>query len=62
MSKPARLMLIRGKTELLAGPDIVKKLDSAVNFWRSQFEVGQSEWEMTAFSEKHRLGISFSFD
>ena len=52
--KPARDMLSRGKTELLLGMGIVKKLDLAVNFENNQFKFGQCEWEMMTFNEKHR--------
>ena len=52
--KPARLRLIRGKAELLSGMDIVKQLGPTVNFWGNQFKVGQSEWGMMNFEEKHR--------
>ena len=51
--KPARVRLIRAKTELLSVVDIIKKLDAAVNFGGNQFKVGQSEWEMVTFSEKN---------
>ena len=54
MFKPARATLIRGKSELLLGMDIVKKLDSAANFGTNQFKVGQSEWVMMTFGENHR--------
>ena len=30
--KPVRVRLIRGRAELLPGMDIIKKVDSAVNF------------------------------
>ena len=43
MFKAARAMLIRGKSELLLGMYIVKKLDSEVNVGSDQFNVGQSE-------------------
>ena len=55
--KPARVGLIRGKTELLTGLDITQKMDSAVNLGRNQFKVGQSEWEMVAFNGKNRWVI-----
>ena len=51
--KPARVRLILGKTELLPGMDIIRKLDIAVRFGGAQFKVGQSEWEMTTFHEKY---------
>ena len=54
MSKPVRARLIRGRSELLMGMDIVKKLDSAVNFGGDQVMVGQSDWEMMTFNAKHR--------
>ena len=57
-SKPARVRLIRGKTELLPGMDIVRKLDITVPFGGDKFKVGQSEWGMVTFNEKHHLGIS----
>ena len=53
-SKPARVILIRGKSELLSGMDIVRKLDIAVRFRGDQFKVGQSEWEMMTFNAKNR--------
>ena len=43
-SKPARVMLIHGKTEALPVNDIIRKLDTAVRFGGDQFKVGQSEW------------------
>ena len=42
--KQVRGRLIRGKTELLPGMDIIKKLGLTVNFGGSQFKVGQVEW------------------
>ena len=51
---PVRVRLIRGESELLLGVDIVKKMDSAVNFGSDQFKVGKSEWGMMTFNEKHR--------
>ena len=56
MSKPALLVLIRGKTELLQGMDIVGKLDAVVNFGTN---AGKSDREMATIDGKHRLGISF---
>ena len=53
-SKPARVILIRGKSELLSGMDIVRKLDIAVRFGVDQFKVGQSEWGMVTFRGMHR--------
>ena len=53
--KQARVMLIRGKSELLLGMDIVKKLDLTVNSGRNQFKVGKSECGMMTFDEKHHL-------
>ena len=50
---PVRVMLIRGRSELLSGMGIIKKVDSTVNFGRNQCKVGKSEWKMMAFSEKH---------
>ena len=44
-SKPAPVTLIRGKTELLRGMDIIRKLDIAVRLGGDRFKVGQSEWE-----------------
>ena len=41
--KPSRLRLGRGNAELLSMVDIIKKLDSAVNFGSHQLKVGQSE-------------------
>ena len=52
--KPARVRLTHGKTELLSGMDIVRKLDIADLPGCDQFKLGQSEWEMVAFNEKHR--------
>ena len=48
---PARASLIRGKTELIPGLGIVKKLDAAVNFGGNRCKVGQSECEMVTFNE-----------
>ena len=56
----ARVRLIRGKTELLPAFDIVTKLDSAVNFGRNIFKVGQSEWEMMTSNEKHHFVFPLS--
>ena len=54
--KPARVRLIRGKTELLSGIDIVRAMDIAVRFGCAQYKVGQGEWEMAPFNEKrHRV-------
>ena len=57
---PARVRLIRGKTEILAGMGIVRELDIAVRFCGDQFKVGQIEWGMMTFNEKRHLGIFFS--
>ena len=54
ISKPERVRLIRGKTELLSGMGIIKKLDSALNFGSNQIKVGKSESGMKAFNEKSR--------
>ena len=43
--RPAKIRLINGKTELLLGMDIIRKLRLAVNFGSEQFQVGQGEWE-----------------
>ena len=59
-SKQAIGRLIRGKSELLSGMGITKKLDLAANFGRNQSKVGQSEWAMMTFSEKHRLVFPLS--
>ena len=42
--KPARVRLIRGKTELFQVVGIIKKPDSPVNFGGNKFKIGQSEW------------------
>ena len=47
-----RVRLILGKTELLLGMHIVKKLGVRVCFGSDRFNVGQGEWEMMTFSEK----------
>ena len=52
--KPARVRLILGKAELHSLMDIIKKLDAAVHFGRTQFRVGQSGWEMMPFNERNR--------
>ena len=52
--KPLRIRLITGKAELLSGMNIVKKHDIAVCFGGDRFHVGQAEWEMVTFNEKHR--------
>ena len=44
--RPVRVRLIRGKTELLAGAHIVKKLGAHVCFGCDRFKVGQGGWEM----------------
>ena len=51
--KPSRIRLITGKTELLPGLGIVKKLDIGVCFGRDRAQVGQGEWGMMTFNEKH---------
>ena len=53
-SKPARVMLTRGKTELLPAMAIVKKLDATVNFGSTRFKVGQCGWEMMTFNGWYR--------
>ena len=50
--RPVRVRGIRGKTELLSGMHIVKKLGVVVCFGSDRFNVGQGEWEMMTFSEK----------
>ena len=54
-SEPARVRLIRGKSELLSGMGITEKMDSAVNSGRNQCKFGQSEWGMVTFNGKHRV-------
>ena len=53
--KPARVRLIRGKTELLSGMSIIRKIDITVRFGIDQFKVGQSEWGMVTFNGKRHL-------
>ena len=43
---------MHGKTELLLGMNIVRKLDIAVSLGGDQFKVGQGEWDMMTFKEK----------
>ena len=50
--RPARVRLIRGKTELLSGMHIVKELAVSVLFGSDRFEVGQGEWGVMTFNEK----------
>ena len=52
--KTARLRLVDWKTQLLPRLCIVRKLDVRVFFGRNRFHVGQGEWEMMTFNEKHR--------
>ena len=52
--RPVRVRLIRGKTELLAGMHIVKKLGVQVCLGSDRSNVGQGGWEMMNFNEKHR--------
>ena len=51
--KPARAMLGGGKTELLLGLDIIRKLDITVDFGSDHFRVRQCELEMMTYNEKH---------
>ena len=51
--RPLRVRLIRGKTELLSGMRIVKKLGVQVASESDQFKVGQGEWEMMTLKEKN---------
>ena len=51
--KPVRVRLIEGKTELLPGTDIVRKLDIRVEFGSKRFIVGRGELEMMTFNEKY---------
>ena len=51
--RQARVRLIQGKTELLPGMRIVKKLGAAGCFGSDRFKVGQGEWEMMTLNEKH---------
>ena len=52
--KPARVRLVGGKTELLLGLDIIRKLDITVVFGSDHFSVGQGELEMVTYNGKHR--------
>ena len=52
--RPVRVRGIRGKTELLSGMHIVKKLGVVVCFGSDRFNVGQGEWKMATSDEKHR--------
>ena len=61
MSRPARARLIRGKTDLLSGIDIVKKLDLEVDCGIAPFKVGKSEWGDDIRREESS-GIFFSPD
>ena len=54
MPKQACARLIRGRAELLAGMDIVKKMDSPVSFGRNKFKAWQSEWAMVTSNGKPR--------
>ena len=51
--RPVRVRLIRGKTELLLGMRIVKKLGAQVGFGSDRFKAGQGEWGMMTSDEKH---------
>ena len=42
--RPVRVMLIRGKTELLPGMHLVKKLGALVCFGSDRFKVGKGGW------------------
>ena len=57
-SIPAIVRLIRGKTELLRGMDIIKKLDITSNFGGNQRNADQSEWEMMTFNAKYHCVFS----
>ena len=46
-------MLGGGKTELLLGLDIIRKLDITVDFGSDHFRVRQCELEMMTYNEKH---------
>ena len=48
-----RVRLIRGKTELILGMHIVKKLAVHVCVGSDRCKVGKCEWEMMTFDEKH---------
>ena len=52
--RPVKIRLINGKTELLLGMGIIKKLRSTVDFSCERFQVGQREWKWRTFNEKHR--------
>ena len=54
-SKPVRVRLILGTTELLSGTDTIRNLDISVLSGRGQFKVGLSEWEMMTFSDNRHL-------
>ena len=43
MFQPARVRLIRGKTELLLGMGIIKKLDLTVNFGGTNSSLGRED-------------------
>ena len=53
--KPALVRLIRGKTELLLGAGIIRKLDITVRYGGDQFKVGQIECGMVTFNEKNHV-------
>ena len=52
--KPMRARAVGGKTELLPGLDIVRKLDITVVFGIDHFRVGHGELEMVTCNEKHQ--------
>ena len=41
--RPVKIMLINGKTELLLGMDIIRKLRLTVDFGGERFQVGQGD-------------------
>ena len=51
--KPVKIRLIDGKTELLLGMDVIRKLQLTVDFGSERFQVGQGEWEAMTFNDKH---------
>ena len=51
--KQAGVSLVGGKTELLYGLDIIRKLDITVDFGSDHFRVGQGELEMMTYNAKH---------